>query len=314
MTATTAGPASGPDPAGEPDSADATPASADIEPGSDGQPGEPEPETPRASPARPPPDRRHRRAASTTCWRPSGFYAPSLRPGGQHSRRASSLKGTHRCDRNPAVGRRHRPRLRSSHHRRHQPADRDRCRHQQWPRHPADHGPARTPAAARTTTGSVPRSSPPACGPAAPSPSPCFRRSCPGTPSSLDLAIAVAVLIAASAAPPASAEGCVLVAELGPDGSLRPVRGVLPAVLAAAAAGHTRAVVAPENAAEAAMVPGVTVISCRSLQEVRTWLRGSPLPASTSRPPDPRRRHRASRRLIRWPVSPSARQCASRWK
>jgi magnesium chelatase family protein len=98
----------------------------------------------------------------------------------------------------------------------------------------------------------------------------------PGHASSLDLAIAVAVLIAASAAPPASAEGCVLVAELGPDGSLRPVQGVLPAVLAAAAAGRTRAVVATENADEAATVPGVTVISCRSLQEVRTWLRGAP--------------------------------------
>ena len=119
----------------------------------------------------------------------------------------------------------------------------------------------------------------------------------PGYASSLDLAIAVAVLIAASAAPPASVEGCVFVAELGLDGSLRPVRGVLPAVLAAAAAGYTRAVVAPENAAEAAMVPGVTVISCWSLRAVHAWLCGDPFagrpvlpPGSASPPPGRPRR------------------------
>ena len=119
----------------------------------------------------------------------------------------------------------------------------------------------------------------------------------PGHASSLDLAIAVAVLIAASAAPPAAVEGCVFAAELGLDGSLRPVRGVLPAVLAAAAAGYTRAVVAPENAAEAAMVPGVTVIPCWSLRAVHAWLCGDPFagrpvlpPGSASPPPGRPRR------------------------
>lgn len=50
--------------------------------------------------------------------------------------------------------------------------------------------------------------------------------------------------------------GTVFVGELGQDGRLRPVPGVLPSVVGAAAAGFARAVVPPENAAEALLVPG----------------------------------------------------------
>lgn len=103
--------------------------------------------------------------------------------------------------------------------------------------------------------------------------------SLPKRGTGLDLAIAVAVLTAAGAAPTDAADRCVFVAELGLDGSLRPVRGVQPAVLAAADGGCIAAVVAAHNAAEAAMVPGVTVIGCRSLREVLAWLRREPLPS-----------------------------------
>jgi magnesium chelatase family protein len=103
--------------------------------------------------------------------------------------------------------------------------------------------------------------------------------SLPKRGTGLDLAIAVAVLTAAGAVPADAADRCVFVAELGLDGSLRPVRGVLPAVLAAAAAGCTAAVVAADNAAEAATVPGVAVIGYRSLREVLAWLRREPLPS-----------------------------------
>jgi len=96
--------------------------------------------------------------------------------------------------------------------------------------------------------------------------------------SGLDLAIAVAVLTAAGAIPAGAADRCVFVAELGLDGSLRPVRGVLPAVLAAARAGCTRAVVAPQNAAEAVLVPGLAVVPCPSLRAVLAWLRPEPFP------------------------------------
>ena len=94
--------------------------------------------------------------------------------------------------------------------------------------------------------------------------------------SGFDLAIAVAVLAASGAVPAAAAGGCVFVAELGLDGSLRPVRGVLPALLAAASAGYTRAVVAAGNTAEAAMVPDMTVVPCHDLPAVVAWLRREP--------------------------------------
>src|ERR1039457_62717 len=102
--------------------------------------------------------------------------------------------------------------------------------------------------------------------------------------SSFDLAIAVAVLTATGAIPASAAEGCVFVAELGLDGSLRPVPGVVPALLAAADAGCTRAVVAAGNAAEAVMVPGLAVVACQSLWAVLAWLRGGPFPAEPSIP------------------------------
>ena len=99
--------------------------------------------------------------------------------------------------------------------------------------------------------------------------------------SGFDLAIAIAVLTA-SGTIPAAGDECVFVAGLGLDGSLCPVPGVLPALRAAAAAGCTRAVVAAQNAAEAATVPGLAVAGCQSLQEVLARLRqpSSPQPVS----------------------------------
>jgi magnesium chelatase family protein len=64
--------------------------------------------------------------------------------------------------------------------------------------------------------------------------------------------------------------------ELGLDGHLRPVRGVLPAVAAAAEAGFAKVMVAGQNAAEAALVPGVRVIAAGSLTGAVDWLRGAP--------------------------------------
>jgi magnesium chelatase family protein len=56
--------------------------------------------------------------------------------------------------------------------------------------------------------------------------------------------------------------------ELGLDGRLRPVRGVLPAVAAVIAAGHSWVVVPAANAPEANLVPGARVLGAHSLAEV----------------------------------------------
>ena len=96
--------------------------------------------------------------------------------------------------------------------------------------------------------------------------------------SGFDLAIAVAILAAAEALPVDAPAGKMFLAELGLDGRLRPVPGVLPAVVAAEA-GVDTVVVAAQNVEEAALVPGVRVIGASSLLEVIVWLRGGPPPS-----------------------------------
>src|ERR1700735_2278462 len=104
--------------------------------------------------------------------------------------------------------------------------------------------------------------------------------------SGFDLAIAVAILAADDSLPLAAPAGKMFLAELGLDGRLRPVPGVLPAV-AAAAPGSDTVVVAAQNAAEAALVPGVRVVGASTLAEVIMWLRGGRPPTPPAPPPPP---------------------------
>ncbi|PWD50087.1 Mg chelatase-like protein [Serinibacter arcticus] len=82
-----------------------------------------------------------------------------------------------------------------------------------------------------------------------------------------DVAMAVAVLRAAGIAP-RTPERTVHLGELGLDGRVHPVRGVLPAVHAAVRAGFTDVVVPAGNHAEAALVPGADVRSVGHLAEL----------------------------------------------
>jgi magnesium chelatase family protein len=101
--------------------------------------------------------------------------------------------------------------------------------------------------------------------------------SLPKRGSWFDLAIAVGLLTAAGTVPRPALDGVMFFGELGLDGRLRPVRGVLPAVVAAAADGRFGTVmVAEQNAPEAALVPGMRVIEATSLTAVTDWLRGTP--------------------------------------
>jgi len=98
--------------------------------------------------------------------------------------------------------------------------------------------------------------------------------SLPKRGSGFDLGIALSILTAAGALPWAAIDGVTFLGELGLDGRLRPVRGVLPAMAAAAYAGFGRAVVAETNAAEAALVPGLHVAGAPTLAALLAWLRG----------------------------------------
>ncbi|MEU6090203.1 YifB family Mg chelatase-like AAA ATPase [Streptomyces sp. NPDC047085] len=102
--------------------------------------------------------------------------------------------------------------------------------------------------------------------------------SVPKAGSGFDLAVACAVLGAAERIDPRVLADIVMIGELGLDGRVRPVRGILPAVLAAADAGYEQVVVPECAAAEAALVPGVSVLGIRSLRQLIAILAEEPVP------------------------------------
>lgn len=86
-----------------------------------------------------------------------------------------------------------------------------------------------------------------------------------------DLGIAVASLAAGGSIDRKSISAVVHVGELGLDGRIRPVPGVLPAVFAAARAGFSSVIVPRGNEAEANLVPDIEVRGAASLAEVARW-------------------------------------------
>ncbi|MDI1455358.1 YifB family Mg chelatase-like AAA ATPase [Streptomyces sp. NPDC003388] len=102
--------------------------------------------------------------------------------------------------------------------------------------------------------------------------------SVPKAGSGFDLAVACAVLGAAERIDPRVLAEIVMIGELGLDGRVRPVRGILPAVLAAADAGYEQVVVPECAAAEASLVPGVSVLGVRSLRQLIAVLTDEPVP------------------------------------
>ncbi|MDL5363969.1 magnesium chelatase domain-containing protein, partial [Halalkalicoccus sp. NIPERK01] len=72
--------------------------------------------------------------------------------------------------------------------------------------------------------------------------------------------------------------GTVLIGELGLDGRVRPVRGVLPATLAAAQNGFRRVIVPYRQASEAQLVDGIDVLGVASLGQLVALLTHEPVP------------------------------------
>jgi magnesium chelatase family protein len=107
--------------------------------------------------------------------------------------------------------------------------------------------------------------------------------SLPKRGSGFDLGIAISIAAAAGLVPAARLGGMVFLGELGLDGRVRPVPGVLPAAAAAVGAGFTTMVVAPENAPEAALVPALRVLCTPSLGALLDWLRGERRPGAAVR-------------------------------
>ncbi|GGF80419.1 magnesium chelatase [Paenibacillus albidus] len=86
--------------------------------------------------------------------------------------------------------------------------------------------------------------------------------------SAFDLAIALGILTTSGQLVMPAASELLLIGELALDGSLRPVTGVLPMVEAARKAGFRAVLLPKENAAEAALITGITVYAAGHLQEL----------------------------------------------
>ncbi|WP_395694183.1 YifB family Mg chelatase-like AAA ATPase [Nocardioides sp.] len=109
-----------------------------------------------------------------------------------------------------------------------------------------------------------------------------------------DLAIAISVLAAAGVVPSTEIVATAFVGELTLDGNLRSVTGVLPMVLAAAERGIGAVFVPEPQAAEAQMVPDMSVVGVRSLAQVVAVLRGERPPEAAPVAPT------SGARLLAW--------------
>jgi magnesium chelatase family protein len=90
---------------------------------------------------------------------------------------------------------------------------------------------------------------------------------------SYDLPIAIGLVIASEQAP-SEVGDAVFIGELGLDGSVRHTDGVLPMVAVAREHGLRQVFVPAEDAAEAALVEGVTIIAVRTLGELIQHISG----------------------------------------
>ncbi len=92
--------------------------------------------------------------------------------------------------------------------------------------------------------------------------------------AAFDLPIAVGMLAAMEQVENDRLEESLFLGELSLDGTLRPVKGVLPIVAKARETGLKRVVVPQGNGEEAAVIDGIEVLAANRLQEVIEWLNG----------------------------------------
>ena len=98
--------------------------------------------------------------------------------------------------------------------------------------------------------------------------------------TAFDLAVALCLLKASEQLVSARTDGCVFLGELGLNGDLRPLNGILPMLISARDRGFTRFVVPAANAREAQYIAGIEVFAANDLKETVAHLTGEkPLPA-----------------------------------
>ena len=91
-----------------------------------------------------------------------------------------------------------------------------------------------------------------------------------------DLPIAIGLLQAMEEIPPESTEGTVIAGELGLDGEIKPVKGILPMVMEACKRGIRRCIIPEANLKEGAVVKGMQVYGASTVGDVLAFLKGDP--------------------------------------
>jgi len=92
--------------------------------------------------------------------------------------------------------------------------------------------------------------------------------------AAFDLPVAVGILSATGLVKPGRLDRALVLGELSLDGSVRPVRGVLPIAIHARREGFAPLLVPADNAAEASVVSGVEVIAISTLHAAVEYLNG----------------------------------------
>ena len=92
--------------------------------------------------------------------------------------------------------------------------------------------------------------------------------------SAYDLPIAIGILAADEAVSTAKLDRYLIMGELGLDGKLMPIKGALPIAIKAKELGYEGIILPAGNAAEAAVVNGITVYGADNLAQVLSFLDG----------------------------------------
>lgn len=94
--------------------------------------------------------------------------------------------------------------------------------------------------------------------------------------TAFDLPIAVGVLVSMEQLKKEDADGILMIGELGLNGEIRPVKGVLPIVRAACENGIKRCLVPGGNEREAARISGIEVAAASHMRQVMAYLKAEP--------------------------------------
>ena len=97
----------------------------------------------------------------------------------------------------------------------------------------------------------------------------------PKDSTSLDLAMAVAVMAEAGLVEPSKTKGIIFLGELGLDGNLNPVRGLIGRLIAAKKAGYTEFYLPALNKGQAMLVPEIKIRPVSCLRDVYLDLSGA---------------------------------------